>query len=72
MRNSGPVSATGGGRVAWLRSTGRPFRLALLRPMPEQPLTAHVIVGWADVATEHELRRERPVDGLAIEWREDT
>ena len=48
------------------------LRLALLRPMSEQPLTTHAIVGWAYVATEHELRRERPADQLAIEWREDT
>ncbi len=44
------------------------LRLALLRPMPEQPLTKEVTVGWAYVATEHELRRDRPADELAAEW----
>src|SRR5262249_14485448 len=58
------------GRVVAIRR--KTLRLALLRPMPEQPLTTQVIVGWAYVATEHELRRERPADELAIEWREDT
>src|SRR5262245_13717690 len=35
--------------------------------MPESPLTKEVTVGWAYVETEHEIRRERPAEGLALE-----
>src|SRR5262249_3686684 len=54
------------GRVVMVRP--KTVQLALLRPMPETPLTKEVTVGWAYVATEHELRRERPADALAMEW----
>ena len=54
------------GRVVAVRP--KTVQLALLRPMPEAPLTKEVTVGWAYVATEHELRRERPTEALAIEW----
>jgi hypothetical protein len=46
------------------------LRLALLRPMPEDPLLKEVSAGWAYVATEHELRRELPTSGIAPEWTE--
>ena len=44
------------------------LRLALVRPMLEEPLTKEVTAGWAYVATEHELRRDRPADEVAPEW----
>jgi hypothetical protein len=54
------------GQVVTIRR--KTLELALLRPMAECPLTKEVTVGWAYVATDHELRRERPTDGLAMEW----
>jgi hypothetical protein len=44
------------------------LRLALLRPMPENPLQKEVSAGWAYVATAHELRREPPTTDIAPEW----
>ena len=44
------------------------LRLALMFPMPDEPLTKEITVGWAYVATEHELRRDRPADDVAPEW----
>src|SRR5262249_10787857 len=44
------------------------LRLALVRPMPERPLAKEITVGWAYVATEDELRRDRPADDVAPEW----
>jgi hypothetical protein len=45
------------------------LRLALVRPMLEEPLTKKVTVGWAYVATDHELRGDRPADEVVLEWR---
>ncbi len=44
------------------------LRLALVRPMPEAPLTKEVTVGWVYVETEQEIRRECPAEPLALEW----
>jgi len=54
------------GRVVMVRP--KTVQLSLLRPMPEAPLTKEVTVGWAYVATEHELRRDQPTAALAMEW----
>lgn len=56
------------GRVVAIRQ--KKLQLALLRPMAEQPFTKEVTVGWAYVATEHELRREFPTEELAMEWQD--
>jgi hypothetical protein len=45
-------------------------RLALLRPMPENPFQKEVSAGWAYIATEHELRRDLPTNDIAPEWTE--
>lgn len=57
------------GRVVAIKP--KTLHLALLRPMPEQPLRAIVSIGWNYIATEHELRRAAPPEEVAPEWEGD-